>query len=209
MTQDWNLFGGPLPRRCSTCRDVKPVSAFKVDRSRPDGHSYVCLACERVTPIDEPNARDRREARLRGEAWCRRCRTFLPSAEVRTGLCRDHTRAEARERYANDFEHREARRAHSTRRKRGVERVPEFARELMMELFEGGCAYCPSPAETWDHVVPVAKGGKTEPSNIVPACTVCNSSKRDRDLDEWLSATGRELSVRAVEHLSHHGAIDG
>jgi 5-methylcytosine-specific restriction endonuclease McrA len=90
-----------------------------------------------------------------------------------------------------------------------VEPVPEYARELMLELFDGGCAYCDEPAETWDHVIPVSKGGKTEPANILPACVRCNSSKRDRDLDEWLDATDRTMNVRAIEHLSHHGAFDG
>lgn len=204
----WDLFGGPLPRRCSGCGSVKPVSAYKVDRSRPDGHGYVCIACERQTPPDLPNARDRREAKERGEAWCRECRTFLPLVDMtKRGVCREHQRQLDRDRYATDAAHRERRQAHTTRRRRGVERVPEYARELLLELFEGGCAYCAAQAETWDHVVPVSKGGLTEPGNILPACHVCNSSKRDRDLDDWLEATGRELCVRAIEHLAHHGTI--
>ncbi|MGP3699222.1 HNH endonuclease [Rhodobacter sp. NSM] len=180
------------------------------DRARPDGHGYICRSCERVTPEHLPNPRDRREARQRGEAWCRECLAWLPADDVnKQGLCGEHQRAADRARYAADPEHRERRLAHSSSRKRGVARVPSEARELMLELFEGGCAYCDQQAETWDHVVPVSKGGTTEPRNIVPACIACNSSKRDRDLDEWLSATGRQMSVRAIEHLAHHGAFDG
>lgn len=36
-----------------------------------------------------------------------------------------------------------------------------------------------------DHVHPQAKGGGHELSNLVPACKICNSSKRDRAQDEW------------------------
>lgn len=51
----------------------------------------------------------------------------------------------------------------------------------------GECAYCGRPAQTLDHVVPVTRGGADEPSNTVPACYGCNSSKYDRTPDEWLA----------------------
>lgn len=60
-----------------------------------------------------------------------------------------------------------------------------------MEAFGGECAYCHSPATGYDHIVAVSKGGMTEPANIVPCCTTCNSSKRDRDVWHWLEVTGR------------------
>jgi 5-methylcytosine-specific restriction endonuclease McrA len=48
------------------------------------------------------------------------------------------------------------------------------------------CAYCKQPCSpTMDHVVPIARGGAHEPSNIVPACGPCNSSKCDQLLSEW------------------------
>src|SRR5690242_7243656 len=48
------------------------------------------------------------------------------------------------------------------------------------------CAYCRKPCRpTRDHVVPLARGGRDEPSNVVPACKRCNCSKRDRLLSEW------------------------
>ncbi len=54
------------------------------------------------------------------------------------------------------------------------------------------CAYCKSECEpTVDHVVPLARGGLHEPSNVVPACGSCNSSKCDHLLSEWPRA--REL----------------
>lgn len=207
---DATLFGDYLPRRCRLCSHVKPVSDFNVDRSRPDGHSYVCRSCNRVTAVSQPNGPERAEARRNGMAWCRECAGWHNKTEVtKQGLCLFHQRLSDRMLYASDPLHRERRKAHAKRRKRGVEPVPVSAREYLLELFEGGCAYCANRADTWDHVVPVSKGGITEPGNIVPACTPCNSSKRDRDVDEWLAATGRQMSIRAIEHLAHHGALDG
>jgi 5-methylcytosine-specific restriction endonuclease McrA len=43
------------------------------------------------------------------------------------------------------------------------------------------CAYCSKPANTVDHVVPLARGGdKYDTNNLVAACIACNSAKRDR-----------------------------
>ena len=46
----------------------------------------------------------------------------------------------------------------------------------------GVCAYCGSafaPAElTMDHVVPVARGGRSTRGNVVPACKECNNRKK-------------------------------
>ncbi|MFG1414006.1 HNH endonuclease [Xanthobacter sp. VTT E-85241] len=207
---DWTdatLFGGPLPRRCTSCRQVKAINEFNVDLSRANGRGYVCRSCIRVSNVDVPNRTERAEARRRGEAWCRDCAKWLAIFDVNQGLCREHQRLTDRQRYATNEAHRERRRAHATMRKRGVEPVPAVAREYYLELFEGGCAYCNGVAETWDHVVPVAKGGTTTPDNILPCCIPCNSSKRDRDLDEWLTATGRQMRLIAIEHLSHHQVL--
>lgn len=49
------------------------------------------------------------------------------------------------------------------------------------------CVYCGEPATQVDHIVPVSKGGTDDVSNLVPACRSCNSSKGNRDVDEWRS----------------------
>jgi 5-methylcytosine-specific restriction protein A len=46
----------------------------------------------------------------------------------------------------------------------------------------GVCAYCSRsvrPAElTMDHVVPVARGGRSVRGNVVPSCKECNNQKK-------------------------------
>ncbi len=50
------------------------------------------------------------------------------------------------------------------------------------KLNQGLCHYCQKkfkPAElTMDHVVPVARGGRSNPGNVVAACKPCNQSKK-------------------------------
>lgn len=46
------------------------------------------------------------------------------------------------------------------------------------------CAYCFGPADTIDHVVPRAAGGKSTYENCVAACFSCNQKKKDKSLKE-------------------------
>ncbi len=41
----------------------------------------------------------------------------------------------------------------------------------------GVCRYCDANAEVIDHVVPIAQGGTNRYSNLVSACTACNTKK--------------------------------
>lgn len=43
--------------------------------------------------------------------------------------------------------------------------------------FSFTCAYCGRRYETLDHVVPLAAGGGTTATNVVPACRPCNERK--------------------------------
>jgi 5-methylcytosine-specific restriction enzyme A len=53
----------------------------------------------------------------------------------------------------------------------------------------GVCHYCERhfpPAElTMDHIVPLARGGKSNRGNLVPACKECNTKKKYALAWEW------------------------
>lgn len=142
---------------------------------------------KRLDPT-RPGQQERRARAAQGERWCRDCREWLPASSVtKNGLCQEHENQRYREHYAANPGPIRAR-VHA--RKRGIQPVPADA-EMVAELFDHQCAYCCGPHESWDHVLPVIKGGQTVPGNVVPACTTCNSSKRDRNVYDWLAATGR------------------
>lgn len=54
---------------------------------------------------------------------------------------------------------------------------------------KGRCHYCgrPTPAKelTMDHIVPIARGGKSTKGNVVPACKTCNNTKKQLLPMEW------------------------
>jgi 5-methylcytosine-specific restriction endonuclease McrA len=56
-------------------------------------------------------------------------------------------------------------------------------------LAKGQCHYCGRafiPAElTMDHIVPIARGGRSTKGNLVPACKSCNTQKKQLLPMEW------------------------
>lgn len=59
--------------------------------------------------------------------------------------------------------------------------------EKIRNRFSGCCAYCGAKPDVicMDHVVPLSRGGRHSPSNILPACSSCNSSKGALFVAEW------------------------
>lgn len=66
------------------------------------------------------------------------------------------------------------------------------------------CAYCPRPADTVDHVVPLVQGGTNYEGNLVPCCRPCNSAKAGMLLVEWRN--GRRPQQRTAPLKSRRKA---
>ncbi len=64
-----------------------------------------------------------------------------------------------------------------------MSRITESQREQVRHRAEGRCEYCRKPelVSTYgyhvDHVIPIAHGGNSEPTNLAWACFECNISK--------------------------------
>ena len=80
----------------------------------------------------------------------------------------------------------------------------ELARELRQSNWwkqiraRGICHYCgekvPPHRLTMDHVIPIASGGQSIKTNIVPSCKICNSEKSHRDPLEEAFAAAKRIS---------------
>jgi len=76
-----------------------------------------------------------------------------------------------------------------------IRRERERARELRKgqewknRIAKGLCHYCgrqvPPKELTLDHLVPLARGGRSTRGNCVPACKDCNNRKKDLLPLEW------------------------
>lgn len=133
-----------------------------------------------------PGRRERMSKAVEGLKWCRGCCTWLATETVSSGVCRSCANSEERVRYKTSEKFREYRKDRRDHRRRLVDRMPVEATELIEELFGGICAYCDRKATSWDHFIPVSRGGQTIPGNMLPACGSCNSRKNDMDPLEWL-----------------------
>ena len=76
-----------------------------------------------------------------------------------------------------------------------IKREKAKARELRASAWwkrkrsSGVCYYCgmkfPATDLTMDHLIPIARGGKTVHGNVVPACKECNNKKKYLLPTEW------------------------
>lgn len=87
----------------------------------------------------------------------------------------------AKERYIEQSHKRRALKAGN-----GGSGVPLSAWKGILSIYGNRCIYCgDSKRLTRDHVIPITRGGKDEPENIVPACHQCNSRKKNKLFSEW------------------------
>jgi hypothetical protein len=152
--------------KCSDCRKSDRI-CVKCNTSF-QGHGYVCKRCTVV------------------ERTCPACGKTFESTNIYCPTCY----------YRNNPE--------ISKRQQSIRRALKFntavfyiPREIYRQIQSSGpCVYCGEPAQTVDHITPLARGGYEIERNLVPACKPCNSSKRDRMLAEWDQARVRHaLSV--------------
>jgi len=95
---------------------------------------------------------------------------------------------------------------HHVRTRRAFTEVP-FSRANVYARDNHRCQYCGTrlapPQLTFDHVVPVARGGRKDWNNIVTCCISCNRKKGDRQAAEaGLTLRRRPRRPPAFAHIT-------
>lgn len=205
---------------CSKCGDIKPLDAFNKNRTRRDGLSRQCRKCVQVLQTAY-----RQNNREKCKAAIRRWRLNNPekdkAAKARWLKNNPDKRKVIRDRWAHNNKD-----AFAAMRRRWVNNNPDKVAEIGARALAirrarlanapGGsyfptrkdyrprlafygfcCAYCLiAPAETWDHAIPVSRGGSNWPANMYPACFKCNFSKHDKLLfKEWVPPYARKTKA--------------
>jgi HNH endonuclease len=84
-------------------------------------------------------------------------------------------------------------------------------RQIYVQILSSGpCVYCGAPADTIDHVRPLAAGGNETEDNLVPACERCNKSKNAKLLIHWdleHVAYGAEHSFLVMKELEREHQV--
>jgi len=186
-------------KHCRKCKKWKQKTFFHKDSTRGDGFSPICKKCLMKTTPDNPGRAIRCKMKQKGYSWCSGCKKWLPNEKVKQGKCRYHRNKYAREHYHKSEKFRQSRRNRAAQYRRDVAPIPKEGLVILEEKFKGRCVYCGKPATTYDHIVPVSKGGQTTPGNIVPACNFCNSSKKTKDVIQWLDKKGIQPNDKLYE----------
>jgi hypothetical protein len=83
--------------------------------------------------------------------------------------------------------------------------------EYIKSYFENQCCYCgKSEPLAQEHFVPLSKGGSYAKENILPSCRICNSSKKDKDFQEWYlkhKNYSKERYQKIMEYINTHKVV--
>lgn len=178
-----------MEKVCRICGESKPLDRFsKRPKSRAnDGYRNDCKACVVARTSGRDRSEYSRQWRADNAERIQRYRTEHPRDD-RAGYFRQY-RADNPDRI-RAIVGKSIRKNKASRTARGHERraVPmdDTAREYVALLLRDLCSYCPSPAVTIDHIVPLSRGGTNDWWNLTGACKSCNSSKGTRHLLQHL-----------------------
>ena len=178
---------------CTSCKRWLPRSDFDCLLRDPSKRRKKCRCCVEVEKDYLRRNRARKQAYDKQHGG------------IETEEQKDARNTRRRARYATDGGQR---RRYENMRRRGVDRQGETQRRrAKIKGAEGSisevewfdikrqhdfrCAYCGKRKKlTMDHVVPLARGGRHDKTNIVPACVNCNSQKHTADWSERLRRAG-------------------
>jgi len=160
-------------KTCTQCGKAKPVSDFHVRKASLDGYRPNCKVCKRA--VDAAHYASNKEKIVeRVKQW---------SAQ------NEGKRKEIEKRYRKT--HRQAQnlrtlnyRARKASASDGWDLTEEWW-SFRKAQFGYCCAYCGKFGRlTVEHVLPLNRGGRHAPENLVPACPTCNYSKADKTVEE-------------------------
>lgn len=96
---------------------------------------------------------------------------------------------------------------------RGLNKPANFCRFSVFLAYAFRCQYCGDQFSTTDltfeHVIPVSKGGGTDWDNVVPACSPCNHRKGHKTLKEAKMRLLRDPYRPTRGQLEHLAATTG
>lgn len=198
-------------KACNKCKQIQDLSQFHRDRKKSDGLTIDCKTCRnqrskeyRQANPEKLKARNDRYKRLYPErvrahqnSWRERNR------EHYNKLSRERARGKPRKEYVRNPEKAKQYRDNYKKNNPGYDRKHNQLRKMRLRsitsyeitsreieaLLRKPCAYCGHIGEiTLDHVIPISRGGNHGIGNLLPACRICNSSKRERFITEWKKA---------------------
>lgn len=181
-------------KRCSACGKTKTADEFWSAVDKADGLHSSCIECGRARQrkyrrdnVELLRQRKAREYRANRNRYRRAHRRWRAENPERDRALSKQWRERNRERYNASNRARKRRnpdegvRDSHRRRARLAQAVGEYTVEqwkAICEFYDHTCLCCGWRGKmTVDHVQPISKGGKNDPTNLQPLCKSCNSRK--------------------------------
>ncbi len=176
------------PCTCRKCGGIFPrTSEYFIRHSQTrDGLRSLCHECKRTMDRQYGNTHKEAIAAYNKERY----HAAIPLERARyqkyyaNPAARAAARQRAREWRKNNPERRSLQTHERRARMRGLmaQRVPaSFAAQHK----DDPCHYCGGEANSWDHVIPLSRGGAHALENLVRACLSCNMRKKHRTPEEF------------------------
>lgn len=194
-----------ITKTCTKCQKELPLDQFNSNGRSIRGDCKACVKAYRKRYWGINGERVRAEQVSKRRAAGIGPRTKMGDEERRRRKSEKDKRYRSRPGYSEKFNayHKEWReknwerwRAMSQKsRSKGLPgRYPgEEEIKRLFDLADGLCVYCGDDARDLDHFIARASDGCIhDPTNLVPACRSCNSSKRNSDPWEWVESKGRD-----------------
>ena len=175
-------------KSCSKCGKIKPTDEFHKDRSSRDGLTSACKICrcgqQTRFRLDNPE-----RAREIYSNWRQ---ANVEDARSNYNRWRSRNVEQRREYLRSWYQQNPGKKAEHDNTRRGLEqdakgRFTADQWEARLEYHGHKCYYCGSVDRIQvEHRIPLSRGGTNWPSNLVPACRTCNSSKGTKTEKEFL-----------------------
>jgi 5-methylcytosine-specific restriction endonuclease McrA len=183
---------------CYKCKQEKSINEFGHNKTTLDGFDRVCKECniKNFKRYCSENPESRRETERK---W-KRNNSKIYSNKIRRFILKHPEKKKKWDKI------------NKAKRKEAMSQLPyNFTDEQWQECkeyFNNRCAYCGKEEKLQrEHFVSALKGGPFTKENIVPACSICNLKKGDRDFFEWYSEQDFYSEQRENKILDYLGYI--
>lgn len=171
---------------CKRCGIKKELSGFTKRSGTKDGLDYWCRNCKKN--YAENYARANPEA---GRQY------YANNTETRLEYMRLHAanNKEAKQEYDRQYSRNnpEVNKAARMRYRASGGTIPTENIRALINTSDGLCTYCRKELTDdfeIDHIHPVSRGGKSNIENLCLACRLCNRSKSNKTVYEWMQTRG-------------------
>lgn len=209
-------------RKCSKCKEIKDEACFSKDRKSKDGLDCRCRDCAKeYKRLHEEEIKEQRKEHYKlhkkgikeyQKEYRRSHKEEIKEQKKEYYKLHKEGIKERVKEYGKGYyatPQGKAVRSNSNAKRRATIGDQEISKEGWLEVMRSNnwkCIYCgetlTEKTRSIDHLVPLNLGGKHIKDNLVPSCRVCNSSKQDKLLTNWLGfETLKETSPDVANHL--------